>query len=694
MSLKNLDIKISYNSDEDDILNNFYVPALSESVRYKRIGGFFSSSSFALAARGLSKFVQQGGQMQLLVNYLLQKEDKEMVEKINTDSEFLNILLSESISKWDLENEIIKNHVKIFGWMLAHNTLNLKIAITNKPEIFHQKIGIMVDSEGNEISFSGSNNETSSGWKSNIEEFKVFKGWIEEQNKYLQRDKRNFDNFWNGNTRRFSVVDTPTAVLNKLIGIAPKDFNKINIDNQENEKIFTNNNIFSQFSNPIKLYDFQEEAIDNWSKNNCIGIFEMATGTGKTFTALGAAKTILEKYGEICMIIAVPYKHLATQWDGEISKFFPGMIVLDAHSESQGWVQKVNNYLSDYKDGFIKSFAIVISYDSLSSEKFLQMFGKRLNPSKQYLLIADEVHNFGSRKRMHGMIESIGLRLGLSATPTRWFDEQGTDEIIKYFSKTVYKYDLKMAIDNGFLTHYDYFPIFVRMSDDEMDQYLEFTQKIRSSYRGLKDLENNTYLKLLLIKRSKVLKNIKSKLEHFENLISDIKRKGTLDHLLIYCDASDQLDIVQKIINKHGIINHKFTQKESNKERRKILSNFDTGIYKCLVAIKCLDEGVNVPSTKTAIILASTTNPREYIQRRGRVLRKVEGQKKKAVIYDFTVLPLDKTDDKEVPLIEKNIFQKELSRIQEFLMTADNKAEILAKINEMMIKYGVYLNAD
>lgn len=693
MSLKNLNIKISYNSDKDDILNDFYIPALSESVSYKRIGGFFSSSSFALAARGLSKFVQHGGHMQLLVNYLLQKEDKEIIERINTDSEFANNLLSESISEWDLEDEIIRNHVKIFGWMIAHSTLDLKIAITDRPEIFHQKIGIMKDSDGNEISFSGSNNETSLGWKSNIEEFKVFKEWVEEQNKYLQQDKQNFDNFWKGDTKRFLVVDAPTAVLERLIEIAPKDFDDIKNDNGEDNNILLDDN-FTQPVKPIKLYDFQKDAIDNWIKNNYKGIFEMATGTGKTFTALGAAKIILENKGQICMIIAVPYKHLVTQWSDEISKFFPRMITINAHSESRGWVEKTNNYLSDYKNGFIKNFAIVISYDSLSSDKFLRIFEKWIDFSKQYILIADEVHNFGSRKRMLGMINNIALRLGLSATPTRWFDEQGTNKIIEYFDKTVFKYDLKMAIDNGFLCHYDYHPIFVKMSDDEMEQYLEFTQKIYNSYRGMQDLENNTYLKLLLIKRSKILKNIKSKLELFEKLILDLKSREMIDHLLVYCDASDQLDIVQKIINKYGIINHKFTQKESNEQRRKILSNFDAGIYKCLVAIKCLDEGVNVPSTKMAIILASTTNPREYIQRRGRVLRKVEGQEKKATIYDFTVLPSDIIDNKIVSTIEKNIFNKELSRIQEFLKTADNKAEILAIINEMMIKYGVYLTSD
>ncbi len=694
MSFKNLDFKVSYNSDHDDILNDFYVPALSESILYKRIGGYFSSSSFALSARGLSKFIYQGGQMRLLVNYQLQEKDKDMIERINTDPKKFSDILSKDISSWNLENEIVNNHVKAFGWMLANNKLDLKIAITTQPEIFHQKVGIMYDTEGNKVSFSGSNNESSFGWKSNIEQFKVFRGWIDEQNKYLQDDEEMFDRYWNGGAERFRVVDVPTAVREKLVKIAPKNIEDIEIDRGDIYKALFGKSL-QQFENEksktsIVLHNFQKEAISKWVENGHVGILEMATGTGKTYTALGAAKTIIDEKSELCLVVAVPYKHLAAQWIDDIDKFFPDILSITAHSESPGWSKKVDEFLADYRAGFIKKFIIIISYDTLSTDRFLEIFRKNFSPNRSYMLIADEVHNFGSNKRKNGMVEDIYLRLGLSATPTRWFDEEGTNEIQNYFGKTVFKYDLKMAIDNGFLTHYEYHPMFVKMSEEEMVDYYELTQKINKNYKGDAIIGENKYLKLLLIRRSKILKNIKQKIIKFEELIIEMKSKGGIDHLLIYCDSNEQLDRVQKIINKHGIINHKFTEKESDSDRKIILRSFDEGIYQCLVAIKCLDEGVNVPSTKTAIILASTTNPREYIQRRGRVLRKIVG-KEKAIIYDFTVLPPDSTSEENIS-IEKKIFKSELSRIQEFLATADNKMGILIGISDIMLKYGVYLD--
>ena len=143
MSLRSIDLHISYNSDNDNILDNFYVPVLSESISYKRIGGYFSSSSFALAARGLSKFIINNGHMQLLVSHILQKKDKEMLEKMYTDPDYISNVLLDSFDTWDLENEIIKNHVMAFGWMIAKGLLDLKIAITTEPEIFHQKVGIL-----------------------------------------------------------------------------------------------------------------------------------------------------------------------------------------------------------------------------------------------------------------------------------------------------------------------------------------------------------------------------------------------------------------------------------------------------------------------------------------------------------------------------------------------------------------------
>ncbi len=682
--LKELTLKKTYDSETDDLLGQFYIPALQNSKFYNRITGYFSAQALVSAAKGLSNFFVNNGHYKLITGIITSEKDFDAIKSGLAKAEDVvpeNLFLDEDV----LYDEIQHDYLKILAYLIRENRLDIKIAVLPESQrgIFHEKIGIFEDEEGDKVSFSGSINETGKGWGNNKEEFKVFRSWDEGQNEYLNTDCDKFDKYWNNRVFSFNVIDIPTAIKRNLINIGSDE----NIESVL-KRISSRE---TKESEQIKLHPFQNEAIKCWIENGSRGILEMATGTGKTYTALGAAKIIINKFEKICLIISVPYTHLATQWSKDVSRFFPKMIVIAAHSQSIGWEKKVSEFLSDFRDGNSGSFAIIVTYDTLASEKFIHLFSKKMNKNNAYMLISDEVHNMGSSRRKSGMIDGINFRLGLSATPMRWRDEEGTEEIKKYFDKSVFKYDLKQAIEDGFLSHYTYHPIFVKMSEDEMEKYEEFTLKISKSFRGGDININNSYMSLLLIQRSKVLKNIKSKINRFEELITTMRSNNKTDHLLVYCDASDQLKITQEIINKYGIINHQFTQEESNEEREKILKNFDTGVYDCLVAIKCLDEGVNVPSTKRAIILASTTNPREYIQRRGRVLRKIDGQEKIAEIYDFTVLPPDDKGKEVISETERKIFKNELTRIEEFLDTADNKAEVLIEINQYMLKYEVYL---
>lgn len=390
------------------------------------------------------------------------------------------------------------------------------------------------------------------------------------------------------------------------------------------------------------------------------------------------------------MIIVVPYKHLVTQWMKDIKNELEGSTIIEAHGSAFGWRKKMSQFLSDYSDSFINSLVIITLYDTLSSDDFKQILKNNFNQKRTYIIIADEAHNFGAPQYSSGMFDYVDKRLGLSATPTRWFDEEGTQTLINYFDKTVFVYDMKMAITNHNLTPYDYFPVFVQMTNDEFEEYLKLSKKIIMNINR-RDSTNDDYSKLLMIKRSKIIKNSKEKIEYFSNLVRQLQSTNKIDHLLVYCDSGGQLVEAQEIVNNFGIINHKFTESESIEERARILSEFDKGTYSCLVAVKCLDEGVDVPSTKVAIILASSTNPREYVQRRGRVLRKYPG-KDLATIYDFIVLPPEKIKESVLFKLEQNILKKELNRTQEFLETASNKNFILKKLSDIMLKYSVYLD--
>ena len=282
MSLKDLNLKISYDSDSDDILNDFYIPVLSNSIEYKRSVGFFSSKSLAIAAEGISNFIKNGGHMDLICGTKLREKDLVIIREAyeNPEKVIEDFLIGELEN---LQEGFILNHVKALGWMVANGKLNIKIALILDEKgiplgefkgILHQKIGILKDTNGNFISFSGSNNETAAGWKENVEEFKVFRSFREHEVEYQKTDIKKFNKLWNGKSNRIKIIDLPIAIKKKMVNIAPENIEDLKLDEICDNKI-------NEYKKEIKLWDYQKEAIQNWIKNDKQGIFEMATGTGK-----------------------------------------------------------------------------------------------------------------------------------------------------------------------------------------------------------------------------------------------------------------------------------------------------------------------------------------------------------------------------------------------------------------------------
>ncbi len=675
--LINLDLKKVYDSETCNLVRDFYIPALENSVKYKRITGYFSAGSLVLASEGIFKLIQSGGNYELIMGNTLDPNDFLALSKgVKQAKDFLDLDLS-LMSK----SELFNNRFKLLSWMIANNSLKIKIVFlkNNHNGIFHEKIGIFEDIEGNVLSFSGSINETASGWDSNVEEFKVFKGWLPEEKDYLINDLNKFDRYWNGITDSFIVLDLPTAMEEKLLTIKPSERELNKIIDKEIENL-------PKFST---LYDYQKEAVLSWKKNNFKGIFEMATGTGKTITALASARLVADK--NLITVIIVPQTHLIRQWEKDIKNEIPNASIYKIYGDNSEWKKDLYRILSNFGDGFSKKNNVILTtYSTLSSEYFLSTFESLYNPKKKYLAIADEMHNFGSGVHRKGMLEIFDYRLGLSATPSRWFDDEGSLLSERYFDKVVFTYDLKKAIENGFLTKYLYFPHFVNLTSDEYAEYKRLTFKLLNLFNNSSDpSEKSTYLERILIRRSKILKKCENKFIVFESIIKQLISENMLDHLLVYCDSTEQLQSAQQILNDNKIISHTFTQEETDEERESLLMKFDNGTFDCLLAMKCLDEGVDVPSTKTAIILASSTNPREYIQRRGRVLRRHKN-KKISIIYDFIVEP-PMEDRGTIYKIDQKILHKELTRVADFLETAENQSEILTTLSPKMLKYGVYI---
>lgn len=434
----------------------------------------------------------------------------------------------------------------------------------------------------------------------------------------------------------------------------------------------------SDLSN-IKLREYQIEAVASWVDNNYNGIFEMATGTGKTFTALSCFKELSDTKDRLLTVIACPQSHLIDQWIDEIKKFHDGPIIT-ASSKNAKWKEDLSDLVVNYFLGIVDKAIVLTTHVSLSSDFFLD---KIHEIEVERLLIVDEVHGIGSEKQMLGLDECYEYRLGLSATPSRWFDDYGTQIIIDYFKGVVFEFDITRALtefnpDTGktYLTPYIYKPIIVNLNDEELEEYRELSTKIAYLFATNKqsDGDKNT-LNGVLFKRRNIINNAEEKYAAFINIL---KENPDIDKLIIFC-SPQQIDKVQEILNSEGVTpQHRFTQEQgANKTKKKgysereyLLKKFEEGSYKALVAIKCLDEGVDVPSAENAIIMSSTTNPREHVQRRGRILRNAPG-KEIATIYDILVFPEEKTD------VGKKIRDKEIKRYIDFAVNAENSLECL-----------------
>lgn len=697
MGLRELLIRPAYDSSLDDILNEFYIPVLSNSKYYKRITGFFSSNSLAIALRGISKFIVNKGKMRMISGAKLSKSDiNAIVKGIKEPQTVIEESSIRNIS--EITDEFVKDHIKVLAWMVANNILEIKIALpTNNIEsfsdtgIFHQKIGILEDENGDKISFSGSINETASGWTYNIEEFKVFRSWIEQEERYLLIDNEKFERYWEGKSSKVKVYDIPTAVKDKLVQIvedtAIDDIIKGLQRWESTRRGKSDTKIVLASSKEIKLRDYQVAAIDSWVRHGYRGIIEMATGTGKTYVALGCIEMLKKNVSNVVVVITTPFIHLIDQWETNLKDW--GYNGIPASSREPKWGKMIANAISAVNNHYRDILIIITTHETFSEDRFIKLISDVRVPT---LLIADEVHGLGSPTRRKGLLPSYEYRLGLSATPKRLFDDEGTNILFDYFGDVIFRFTIRQAIDRGYLTPYYYYPHFIELTKDEFDKYLKYTQKIvllneKKKKATEEEVELlNKQLTKLLIKRKKIIDNAHNKFSKFIEIL-DKMQPNNINRCLIYC-TNKQINRVQKILNTKGIIQHRFTAKEDGKERKEILQNFRKGIYNALVAMKCLDEGVDIPEAETAIILASSTNSREFIQRRGRILRLYENNKKYAYIHDLVVIPTFDPNNYENDMFdERTIIKSELKRALEFAESAINSAEALNSIEKILSLY-------
>lgn len=670
MSFKDLDFKYNYSSVSSDLLNDFYIPALSEAIKYDRIVGYFNSTSLAIAAKGIVNFIRNNGKMRLLCGVQLNEDDLNSILLVDEIKNEISNSFLEDIC--NLEEGIVKNHVKLLAWMVVKGNLEIKIGVKKDKNgysggMLHSKNGLMWDNEDNCLSFTGSNNETASGWLRNIEKFKLFLSW--ENDNYVRPDIEEFNVLWNNEFDSLEVFDIPNASKLGLIKIAPKnedDFNelvkKINKESTVNDK--------------RELYPHQKEAIDSWFKNDNKGIFEMATGTGKTFTSIKAIERLANDEKMLVTVIACPFAHLAEQWKKDIEKFGISRVFDIYSSANSNWKKDLNRLIFNINLGIDDNAIILTTHNTFSSDVFINELDNLKNPS---LLVVDEMHHVGSSKFKEGLLDSYDYRLGLSATPSRFMDDEGTDLLLNYFGGVVFKFEIADALirtnnkGETFLTPYCYCPMRVKFDAEEEEEYTKLSAVIAQLYARIKNRNENNLneqLQRLVRKRKRLINNVKMKYDVLIDILNQLK---TVDHLIIFCSPQQRQKVLE-ILNELNVGPvHSFTSNEGTKrkekfggisEREYLLKEFDKGEYKVLVAMKCLDEGVDVPSADKVIIMSSTTNPMEYIQRRGRVLRRYPG-KEKATIYDMVVIPEGNF---------KSLTDSETERMWDFIMTARNSS--------------------
>ena len=718
MSFIDLNIKPEYRSKIDNVISDFYIPVLSESVLYKRAVGFFSSSALLALSVGICSLVENGGRIQLIASPRLQSDD---IEAINDGLKRKEDAIKEALLR-ELRDPVGKYEearLNLLSNLIASDRLELKIAVmetNNEIGMFHEKMGLMYDSDNNIIAFSGSMNESSNAFVTNYEAIDVFASWTKDEDRVYCKQSA-FNAMWNDYEPSIRVMAFPD-ICDEII---KKYQVSSDIDTTLDDSLLTSSSSF--MCNPatnngpaippeVHMRRYQLNAINEWELHGYCGIFDMATGTGKTYTAL-AAITSLYKHndGNLAVIIVCPYQHLVEQWKDDVVLFGMKPIICYSASAQKNWRDRLKTAVTCFNLGVQDHFCMLTTNATFSSE-FVQELVNGIKGN--VLLVVDEAHNLGAEKLSNTLREHIPYRLALSATIDRHGDPEGTAKLYNYFGEKCIEYTLKDAIDNGMLTPYYYHPIPVSLNEVELNEYLDLTQKISKNCHTDENGKPvlSEYAKMLLIKRARLVAGAADKLLKLKEVMRDYKDDN---QILVYCGATTlndadyqegkpsgeearQIDIVSDMLgNTYGMRISKFTSEESAEERERIRENFAEGTHlQALVAIRCLDEGVNIPSIKTAFILASSTNPKEYVQRRGRVLRRYPG-KSYATIYDFVTLPisLDMVDRFENDIVEstKSLAKREIHRMKDFASIAENPFDSDSLIAEIQHKYKIELSA-
>jgi superfamily II DNA or RNA helicase len=669
--LSALKLKNEYRSLKDDPAKEFYRPCLLNAISYRRAVGYFRSTVYNVIGNSIVEFARRGGRTQLICSPELSEEDIDSIALgYARKSEVVGHRLSAQIDELLAAEETAFN-TRVLATLVSVGALEIKVALrADRKGLYHEKIGIFSDGIGNAVSFKGSANETWSGWHlhGNFESIEVFcscRGGLEAER--VRKHEAHFDALWAEHDPDVEVFSFPAEAVAHLKKAALKDLDAVEPrDIPPPQKRRT----------PLP---HQDAAVSAWLSRGGRGIFEHATGSGKTFTALMAIRRHIET-GKPALVV-VPSRLLLDQWASEIKEEISEAALLLAGAGNNAWRAPYRLKGMTAADTAHGGRIVLATMQTAS----MGAFRNAVIDGEHLLLVADEVHQIGSPQHARIMALDAGSRLGLSATPIRYGDPEGTRQIFEYFGGVIPPpITLADAIEAGRLVPYEYLPHALNLTAEEANEWREYTDRIRHEIVKIKPDEVGVRpisekAKLLLIQRSRIAKKAAAKVRLACDVLRAHFEKG--QSWLVYCEDAEQLAQVLAVLRQEGMDPVEYHSKMDG-DRAATMSWFRSfgGI---MVSIRCLDEGVDIPDVSHALILASSQNPRQFIQRRGRVLRRAP-DKQVAVLHDAIVVPVSADDEPE----QISLLKSELVRAIEFADHAINKGAG-AELRDIAINMGI-----
>lgn len=724
---------------------DFFSECLCNSKRFDLKLGFFSSSAIRTLSDGFALFLHNGGTMRLIINNILSVQDKNIIIAGTTENPTAIFDLSNLATLKNVLSERDKHFFDCLAWLISEKRIEIKIITPKDTEgIAHTKEGVFFDEE-NIVGFNGSCNFSRTALLENKESIDVNCDWDGEiSNAKLKNTISKFERTFLGNDESVQYVnpdEVATSILNAFGGKNLDELLEIATELLENKRSTPIRRtvrktldkarkqveeaiakIKEDDSKPRFPYSegarpYQRTAFEKWRKNKQQGLFAMATGTGKTITSLNCLLEIYKKTGYYKALILVPTITLVNQWEAECRKF---------NFNSTLAVSSKSNWRNDFATLITKerlfpteqvSFIVISTYASFGRANIFEELNQL--PSKT-LLIADECHNMGSGTMLK-LLPKVNCkrRIGLSATPERQFDDEGNEKLFTFFNSMngyTYEYSMKEAIDNDVLCRY-YYPHLVTLTDSEMSDYVDISLKIAKYFDPSKDkfVKNDPILTALLLARKRIIHKAFNKVSVFCDILKDYyHKKSNLKYTLVYVpegndtndyfetdrysnadetetdsDAVHLIDVFTKAVKDtdSSITAKKFVS--GINDRAEILEQFGNGEIDVLTSMKCLDEGVDVPRAELAIFCASTGNPRQFVQRRGRILRK-HPEKKFAYIHDLVVIP-EINPNSDSYYMERSILKKELDRVNNFASLSENSSHTVNVLLDIMNYYNLNL---